>query len=236
MGELLIVRHGQASFGSADYDRLSERGRLQAKRLATWLLAHYPQGFPAVVRGDMERHRETLEEVERAFADQGIELPPAQTLADLNEFDHRSVLEAFATAHPDHETAIAAEHGRSRDPLALFGFLRAGMLRWASGALDERLAEGWGGFCDRIEAGVCALTRIADERNPVLVVTSGGVMAQLARVAMALSPSAAVELNLTIRNCAISEFRTTPEGLRMASWNTLPHLSASEDRALWTYY
>ncbi|NPC53888.1 histidine phosphatase family protein, partial [Corallococcus exiguus] len=29
MAELYLVRHGQASFGAADYDRLSERGEQQ---------------------------------------------------------------------------------------------------------------------------------------------------------------------------------------------------------------
>ena len=36
---LWLVRHAQASFGSDDYDRLSERGEQQAVRFARWLAA-----------------------------------------------------------------------------------------------------------------------------------------------------------------------------------------------------
>jgi broad specificity phosphatase PhoE len=32
MGQIYLVRHGQASFGSANYDQLSELGHEQARR------------------------------------------------------------------------------------------------------------------------------------------------------------------------------------------------------------
>jgi len=37
MSEIFFVRHGQASFGSDDYDRLSPLGVRQAKILARYL-------------------------------------------------------------------------------------------------------------------------------------------------------------------------------------------------------
>ena len=36
MGTLYLVRHGQASFGAADYDQLSELGRRQSVRLGEY--------------------------------------------------------------------------------------------------------------------------------------------------------------------------------------------------------
>ena len=42
MSELIIVRHGQASFLSGNYDQLSERGALQSQRLGTWLAHRMP--------------------------------------------------------------------------------------------------------------------------------------------------------------------------------------------------
>ena len=36
MGTLYLVRHGQASFGAADYDNLSELGHRQAVRLGEY--------------------------------------------------------------------------------------------------------------------------------------------------------------------------------------------------------
>ena len=53
---LLLVRHGQASYGAADYDQLSERGRVQSRRLGDWLVRG-DHRFRAVVVGGMRRHR-----------------------------------------------------------------------------------------------------------------------------------------------------------------------------------
>ena len=36
MGMLYLVRHGQASFGAADYDQLSELGARQCEALGRW--------------------------------------------------------------------------------------------------------------------------------------------------------------------------------------------------------
>ncbi|HET8705674.1 MAG TPA: phosphoglycerate mutase family protein, partial [Pseudomonadales bacterium] len=60
MGQLYLIRHGQASFGEADYDKLSPTGWQQATQLSHWL---HQQGidFDAVYAGTLRRHRETAE-------------------------------------------------------------------------------------------------------------------------------------------------------------------------------
>ena len=60
MGQLLLVRHGQASFGADDYDVLSPTGWEQGRRLGAHLAAAGVSPT-ALVRGTMRRHRETLE-------------------------------------------------------------------------------------------------------------------------------------------------------------------------------
>lgn len=60
MGTLYLVRHGQASFGSGDYDRLSELGHLQG-RLAGEDMAARGIRPDLVIHGGMRRQRETAE-------------------------------------------------------------------------------------------------------------------------------------------------------------------------------
>ena len=58
MAELVLVRHGQASFGADDYDKLSELGWRQSR----WLGEHFARrgaAFDLVVRGSLRRHAET---------------------------------------------------------------------------------------------------------------------------------------------------------------------------------
>ena len=65
MGTLYLVRHGQASFGAADYDQLSELGQRQAERLGAYW-AERGQGFDAVLMGSLKRHAQTWAGIARA--------------------------------------------------------------------------------------------------------------------------------------------------------------------------
>ena len=60
MSQVLLVRHGQASWGSDDYDVLSDLGERQSRMLGEALAARgvVPD---LVVRGAMRRHRQTAE-------------------------------------------------------------------------------------------------------------------------------------------------------------------------------
>ena len=58
MGNLYLVRHGQASFGAADYDNLSELGHRQSVRLGEYF-AHKGLQFEAVMVGTLRRHAQT---------------------------------------------------------------------------------------------------------------------------------------------------------------------------------
>ena len=58
MGTLTLVRHGQASFGAANYDQLSTVGELQSARLGAYL-AQQSLRFDAVYHGSLQRHHQT---------------------------------------------------------------------------------------------------------------------------------------------------------------------------------
>ena len=60
MSLLLLVRHGQASWGAHDYDRLSSVGTQQSRVLGAALAARGVRP-DLVLRGSMTRHRETAE-------------------------------------------------------------------------------------------------------------------------------------------------------------------------------
>jgi broad specificity phosphatase PhoE len=227
---LVAVRHGQASFGSDDYDRLSQRGWEQMQRLGEWLAGHRER-FGRVVCGDMRRHRESFEAVARAYQAQGLALPEPETDADFNEFDHRAVINGFVAANANHPSVLAYSTGAT-DQRAVFGLLRAAFACWARGELDA-CGEPWSGFRARTRgAGERLHARLDD--GSTLLLSSGGVIAQLAAAALDAPDARAVELNLSLRNSALSEFHGVEDGLRLGSWNAVPHLAAT--RELWTYY
>jgi broad specificity phosphatase PhoE len=226
---LLVVRHGQASAGTDDYDRLSERGREQSRRLGRWLAAS-GQGFDRVVLGGMRRHRETLEALHEGY---GAPLPEPVVDAGFAEFDHHTVFSSFSLANPAHPAVLGVRQGG----LPMFGALiRAALQAWSREGVDGA-PESWAAFGERVRA---AGDRLADHAGRALVVTSGGVIARLAQGALAADDDQAIELNLSLRNSGLCEFRPRDGAvagasrLSMASFNALPHLE--DARELWTYY
>lgn len=225
---LLLVRHGQASYGAADYDQLSERGWEQSRRLGRWL-ARGGHRFRAVVVGGMRRHRQTAEAVAEGFAAAGVDLPAPVEDPGFAEFDHQAVFGAWLDANAESPVARASRSGEPRDVAPM---LQAALLAWAADELPG-LPESWADFGRRAQSAGERLMALAGE-GEALVLSSGGVISRLAQIALEVPVHRAVELNLALRNSALSEFHPHGDRLRLGSWNTLPHLHG--ERALWTFY
>jgi broad specificity phosphatase PhoE len=225
---LLLVRHGQASAGSADYDRLSERGLQQAARLGAWL-AEGGQQFDAVVIGGMRRHRQTFDGIAAAYAERGLPLPQPVLDADLDEFDHHAVFDGFAAGHPAHPAVLGSRDGGLQ---ALGAMIHAALSAWSQDAIGG-VPESWQAFGQRVAQASARLGAHAPE-SKLLVVSSGGVISRLAQAALGIDDRGAVDLNLSLRNSGLCEFHHRPYGLALGSWNALPHLH--DCRELWTYY
>jgi broad specificity phosphatase PhoE len=93
MGNLYLVRHGQASFGETDYDKLSALGHQQSVRLGEYFAAK-GVAFDAVVTGTLRRHTETFAGITQGM---GLQTEALQW-PGLNEYDSEAVI---ATIHPD---------------------------------------------------------------------------------------------------------------------------------------
>ncbi|MGH8498948.1 MAG: histidine phosphatase family protein, partial [Methylococcales bacterium] len=214
---LLMVRHGQASFGKANYDELSERGHFQAYQLGLWLADHQHQ-FSHVRIGNMHRHKQTLDGIAKAYKERGLVLPENDVDADLNEFDHGSVFSAFMQQHAETDIVKAAAGGETR---ATGAMVYAALLAWANNSLGE-LPETWEAFGARARQAAARLHDVAE--GETLVVSSGGLISRIAQAAMEVPDHRAIDLNISLRNSALSEFHARDHQWRLGMWNALPHL------------
>jgi broad specificity phosphatase PhoE len=224
---LLLVRHGQASAGSADYDRLSERGVQQSAALGRWL-ASTGHRFDAVLVGGMRRHRQTFDGIHAAYAEHGSALPEPQLDSGLDEFDHHAVFDGFASANPTHQAVLASRDGGL---LALGAMIHAALSAWSEDRI-EGVPESWQAFGERVAQASARLAAYGAQN--VLVLSSGGVISRMAQAALGLDDRGAVDLNLSLRNSGLCELHSRPYGLALGTWNALPHLH--DKRELWTYY
>ncbi len=232
MGNLLLVRHGQASVHAADYDDLSELGQEQGRVLGThW--ADAGVSFDRVVVGPLRRQRQTLEAVETVYRERGLEWPEAEKMAELDEHHGPAVIK-------HHSEELFREIGVSeaeQDAGGQVGSLRRylkiyqlGTRRWVSDALETPDGlEPWEAFRDRVESGVGQLTN-GPSGQRVVAFTSGGATAAAVGAALDLGNEKVLELSWRVRNGSLTELLFSGDRLALESFNTTPHFS--EERLL----
>ena len=69
----------------------------------------------------------------------------------------------------------------------------------------------------------------------VLIVSSGGPISTAVGHILGVPPESTIELNLRIRNSAVTELNFNPKRCQLHTFNTLPHLDAP-DFSKWVTY
>ena len=221
MGQLYLVRHAQASFGAADYDQLSALGERQSLRLGEYFAA---KGivFEAVITGNLRRHAQTYAGIAQG-AD--LHLSPL-VLRGLNEYDSAAVI---ASVHPQPlpkpETAEAYRH--------YFRVLRQGLTQWAHGAVTPAGMPRYAEFTHGVREALDHVRR--QYSGNVLMVSSGGPIGVAVAQVLGAPPEAAIELNMRIRNTAVTEFSFTPKRHSLLSFNSITHLDDAQFASWVTY-
>jgi len=218
MGSLYLIRHGQASFGKADYDALSPIGEQQATILGQ-TLAGSGLRFDRILQGGMKRHTETarlcLAEMPGASA--------VESASWLNEFDHESVMRGL---HPDFADPQKVQAFLQKHPEPMKAFhkeFEKAMQRWMLGAHDADYPESYGQFKLRCRVGVQELLQKSDAESNILLFTSGGPIACLLQLALDLSDTMMLRLNGAIVNASISRLPFKADVLFVSYFNDHAH-------------
>ncbi len=216
MSQILLVRHGQASWGSADYDRLSALGEEQSRALGASLAARGVRP-DLVVRGSMRRHRQTTEQ-----ALTGAAWPAEDVVVDQDwdEFDHEQVFAMHPAAYGEGEELTRAQFQEWFD---------GALIRWAGGEFDHQYDETFAAFGDRVDA---ALRRTADRlgrKETAVVFTSGGAISKVVVSLLGGSPHTWAQLNPVTVNASVTKLVVGRRGTTLISFNDHSHLEQAGD-------
>jgi broad specificity phosphatase PhoE len=221
---LFLVRHGQASFGSADYDRLSDLGRQQSR----WLGEYFRDRgvtFRRVVAGSLKRQRDTAAELLDAMGVQQEVLEHA----GLDEYRGEALYHALTGGRDpiEHQNCDYRDYWRT---------LKGAMLAWTRDELTS-VPETWAQFGARTRAALEFTTSGLDREDAVLAVSSGGAISRAVGAILGVSGETAIEFNLQFRNSGFAELIVADGGrsLRLVSFNSIPHLDTPERRAAITH-
>ncbi|HEY1059631.1 MAG TPA: histidine phosphatase family protein [Limnobacter sp.] len=225
MGSIYLIRHGQASFDSADYDQLSDLGDLQSRQLGAWFKARKVP-IHGAFSGSMKRHQQTAQ----AFGQQHGRLPEPVIHSGLNEYDHEAILTAFVGQFEDSDAFDRHMASSSNPKKAFQAIFEKAVARWVSGEHDSDYPESWTAFKSRVMAGLGHVVAhslqldTGDESASVVVFTSGGAIACIAQQLLNMPDAQAFHLNWSITNCSVSKLLFNDRGhITLASFNEQAH-------------
>ena len=229
MAAIYLIRHSQASFGSSDYDQLSEIGLQQARVLGASLALRRPRVRRAVC-GTMRRHQQTaggcLEAMSR----------PAEWEVDAgwDEYDHDDVIRAFEPRYRD-PAAMVADLAASAHPRRTFQemFVQA-VARWASGKHDGEYRESWSAFRERVAGALSRVNASLEKSEVVLVFTSGGPIGAVCGSLLHLSDDATLRLSSRLANAAITKLVCSDGAVHLSTLNEHGHFEG-DHAAMMTY-
>ena len=246
MGNLYLVRHGQASFGADNYDVLSPLGHQQAKRLGE----HFKIAgitFDAALTGTLQRQISTHAGIcegmnaktpQTSAAERSDGQPLASSVPSGGRVVHAATGVGAYMAWPglneyDSHAVIATVHaGKLEKPTTPemyrhhFRLLKDGLQRWMDGTAHPVGMPTYAAFLQGVTS---ALDHVrANYTGNVLLVSSGGPIATAVGHVLGCPPEATIELNLRIRNSSVTEFAFNPKRHMLVTYNTLPHLSTPE--------
>ncbi len=232
MSILYLIRHGQASFGQADYDRLSELGEVQMHSLGKFWVQRGIRP-DAVYAGALVRQQNSARWVKEEFSAAGEKFPDPIILNNFDEYETRHLLtgslSTVLTQYP--ELAQLVKEPASGVPPDLVNnkkafqkvFARA-MDMWVDEKLKLPGMETWREFTGRVNQGLDLVIAEQGSGKTVAVFTSGGPISAAIQKALGLGDKTALELGWVIANGSITEFRYSEDKFSLASFNTTPHL------------
>lgn len=234
MSTISLIRHGQASFGKADYDQLTELGVRQGQQLGHWF-NECQNKLDHVVIGALKRHRQTaaacLETLQPALA------PAADWHVDagFNEYDHIEMLHRQEPrfADPAFVKALFVDSDNPRQAFQAL-FVQA-FERWVSGQFDDDYAEPWPAFKARCVAALQNLMQDDAGSRHIAVFTSGGAISVIIQHLLGLPDSSMAALNSSIANGSITRILFKPGTVTLSGFNAIGHFERQPGNGLISY-
>ncbi|MFT4298200.1 MAG: histidine phosphatase family protein [Aeromicrobium sp.] len=205
MGAISLIRHGQASWDSDDYDQLSDLGQRQAG----WLgLAWEAGGLRPTwsVAGSLKRHAQTAVGAIDAIDGDLYDVDPG-----WNEYDHLALVNMSAATE------------RPADPKEFQALLDGALERWVAGEVSAG-GESFVQFSARVLASLETAVARAGSGQHVAVFTSGGPIAAAASHLLAGDASLFITLNRIVVNASITTVMVGRSGTRLLTFNEHGHI------------
>lgn len=231
MSTLTLIRHGQASFFSDDYDKLSELGEEQSRVLARYWVE---QGvaFDEVYTGSLKRQARTAECAGEVFVQAGLAWPGIEVFEGLNEYPADDVmgilLPELCSKHPEMQRLndeYAEAEGAGEKYKTFHRLLEAVMDKWVHMEYESVDVTTWEEFSGDVRESLQTIMNRSGGGRRVAVFTSGGPIGVSVQTALNAPEIQAAKLNWRIRNASLTEFTFSGGRVALDVFNATPHFA-----------
>ena len=215
MATIYLIRHGQASFGSDDYDQLSQLGIRQAE-----VTGEYFRGsginFDAAYSGNLKRQIDTSQLV---LASQSAAFT-TNIDSRFNEIRNDEQLEyllpEIVKARPDIASLVDQGLVSSKDYQkaidAVFNF-------WVSDECKHPEIQSWHDYSRDVEEALCDVMKSQGSGKTVAIFTSGGTIATIVAQVLGLSGKQTYPFYEPMFNCAVTQLFYNQERISLSYFN-----------------
>lgn len=209
MSVVLLVRHGQASWGAVDYDQLSELGVAQAGVVGRALAARGTTPDVVLTAG-LRRHLQTTEAM---VAGAGWHDVALEVEEGWNEFDHLSRHSGQGSVMFEGETY----EERVRHFEDSIG-------RWFAGEHDPEYVESFPAFRARVDDALRRTLGRLSSSQVAVVVTSGGPVSWVTASLLDGGVPTWARLSQVVVNCSVTKLVDGRSGPTLLTFNDHSHL------------
>lgn len=224
MSKIYLFRHAQASYMSANYDQLSQKGEEQSRLLGKWMKSQNIS-FDKLYRGSLFRHQQTYE-----IASGECGLGDCMVLDGLREHQAPATLKMLLpTLIKEDKTIAALSKKIGEQPekqkyysLKIFDYFMEG---WTSGRFAYQGLQDWIEF--KAVVADCFKSILADvnQGETIGIFTSGGTKTAIINHVLSLQDDqTAARLNVAFHNASTTELLYNQEACSLYKFNQVHYL------------
>lgn len=215
MATLYIVRHGQASFGSDDYDRLSPLGRRQAEVVGEYF-RDCGIHLDAAYSGDLSRQQDTAR---LALAAQPATVPH-HIDARFNEIENDVQIQLLAPLVIERDPAIKALVDKGLASSKDYQKVIAAVFNyWVSAECNEPRLQSWPDYSAGVVQALREVMQAQGAGKTVAIFTSGGTLATLVAHVLGFGGDKTYQFYEPVFNCSVTQLFYSGTRVSMSYFN-----------------
>ncbi|MEQ8692784.1 MAG: histidine phosphatase family protein [Pseudomonadales bacterium] len=220
MATIYVIRHGQASFGSDDYDNLSELGRLQASRLGEYL-RDSDVHLDAAYCGQLRRQRDTAE---LALAAQPGKVP-LRVDRRLDEVRNDEQIELLLPRLLDGDPELQAVVDRGLSSSKDYQKVIAAVFKhWVSPQCDAAGIQSWQDYASGVQSALRDVMLAQGKGKSIAMFTSGGTIATLVARVLGVPDHDVYQFYEPVFNCSITQLFYSGDRVSLSGFNDCSYL------------